>query len=378
MSWEDLNYKQRAELAKIYIKNGITSLDDMKDHYNASLGHQFKLGGEENQYNLDTTENNPVNFVTKSNGPIIRPIMRALGGSVDFDPVPPEIRRKLSEPVMRFLRSMTGFGGNQTDEEFRETLAFGRPVQSAKAWSQGPLQNAFLMHPEDARRYILNSGAYIEGIPGDYGLVKAAVGNRHLPVYQRKEDAESRSNLVPIANLRNDWFGDADSELIHAGNYPTTIYVSAKDGKTFYQKAWDLNDYSNPLLNKLGFPAVQTTGFQKVVDGSDYVQEKFYDDYLSNHGLYYDKDIDAVALKPVEITGRRLKAKGGHLFLGGGEKKPFFYNLLNRDSQDAYDNGYLLWGTRDDVQPFIPQGYSLRNTTMLRNDDGKLEANLLK
>jgi hypothetical protein len=116
---------------------------------------------------------------------------------------------------------------------------------------------------------------YIEGQHGDYGLVKRAVGDRILPVYQRKKDAIDRKNLTPIGNIDNIWLSGKDSELEHAGNYPTTIY-RGNDGK-FYQKAWDLNDYGDAtgragvkygdrqflanMLDKIGSPTVVTTGY---------------------------------------------------------------------------------------------------------------------
>jgi hypothetical protein len=35
MNWSDLSMSQRGELMSIYLKNGITSLDEMKKHYNS-------------------------------------------------------------------------------------------------------------------------------------------------------------------------------------------------------------------------------------------------------------------------------------------------------------------------------------------------------
>lgn len=34
MKWNDLTMSQRSELMKLYLKNGITSLSAMKEHYN--------------------------------------------------------------------------------------------------------------------------------------------------------------------------------------------------------------------------------------------------------------------------------------------------------------------------------------------------------
>lgn len=68
--------------------------------------------------------------------------------------------------------------------------------------------------------------------------------------------------------------------LVHAGNYPTTVYLDPKT-LDLYQKAWDLNDYglssggtavhySFPkqivanLLDLIGSPVVVTTGIRKI------------------------------------------------------------------------------------------------------------------
>ena len=34
MNWQDLSMSERSELMKLYLKNGITSLSAMKEHYN--------------------------------------------------------------------------------------------------------------------------------------------------------------------------------------------------------------------------------------------------------------------------------------------------------------------------------------------------------
>lgn len=46
--WNDLSVKQKSELIKIYLQNGITSLSDMKAHYNEYSigGHLYQNGGD--------------------------------------------------------------------------------------------------------------------------------------------------------------------------------------------------------------------------------------------------------------------------------------------------------------------------------------------
>ena len=56
MKWEDLNTQNRAELIRLYVKNGVTSLDKMKEHYNSfgEGGNLYPKGGKiltDNLYN---------------------------------------------------------------------------------------------------------------------------------------------------------------------------------------------------------------------------------------------------------------------------------------------------------------------------------------
>lgn len=140
----------------------------------------------------------------------------------------------------------------------------------------GTAQDAFLLD-RDVQKQVFLSRGYKEA-PGDYGLVKAAVDGRDIPVYQQMEDAITRDQLTPIGNLFNyDMFQKSTDEawiadtppLEHAGAYPTALYIG-KDGN-YYQKAWDLNDYSGGRqgivgveLDLVGNPTVVTTGFQRV------------------------------------------------------------------------------------------------------------------
>ena len=104
----------------------------------------------------------------------------------------------------------------------------------------GVPQRTYLLGREEQRKEFLNAG-YIEGKEGDYGLVRKAVGDRNIPIYQRAPDVAKREDLVPIGNIDNKYY-PKKGELIHAGHYPTALYYNYQDNK-LYQKAWDLNDY---------------------------------------------------------------------------------------------------------------------------------------
>ena len=147
----------------------------------------------------------------------------------------------------------------------------------------GTAQRTYFMDRDSQKRIFLRDG-YIEDTSKNYGLVKKAVNNRNIPIYQRAPDDEKRENLIPIGNVYNYWYGKPEADLIHAGSYPTAIYINPNT-KKIYQKAWDLNDYGDSaggngasskytgfrklkanLADKLGSPVVVTSGISEVGD----------------------------------------------------------------------------------------------------------------
>ena len=61
MSWEDLNIKEKSDLMRLYISNGIVDLDSIREHYN-----NFATGGAlpdhdpKNPYHYHDAEGNKV------------------------------------------------------------------------------------------------------------------------------------------------------------------------------------------------------------------------------------------------------------------------------------------------------------------------------
>lgn len=216
----------------------------------------------------------------------------------------------------------------------------------------GTAQRTYLLPRFEQKDIFLKDG-YIEGSKGDYGLVKKAVGNRKLPVYQTAPDAIDRKELVPIGNTygyHSDHFLNRKVDLVHAENHPSTIYLGT-DGK-FYQKAWDLNDYGGDaggrsskysrlyklgsnILDLIGSPTVVTTGYQKIINpwgsGNEYnpngvtIQDlfgysddgypyastigKMLDDFQAKRGLHRE-DVNGkyiYALPEVVVTGKNKR-----------------------------------------------------------------------
>lgn len=138
-------------------------------------------------------------------------------------------------------------------------------------------QNTYLTDRATQKKYFKQQG-YTEDKSGNYGLVKKAVGDRKLPIYQTPGLAVDSDNMIPIGNVDDIWYGNDKYNLYNAGHFPTAIYFNPKDEK-FYQQAWDLNDYglnngggtylyhdnqifnhATEVLDNIGSPVVVTTG----------------------------------------------------------------------------------------------------------------------
>lgn len=200
----------------------------------------------------------------------------------------------------------------------------------------GTAQRTYFMDRDSQRRIFLKDN-YIEDKSKDYGLVKKAVGDRDIPIYQRAKDDEKRENLIPIGNIYNYWYGKPKAKLIHAGSYPTAIYINPNT-KKIYQKAWDLNDYGDGvvgkgassrytgfekfkanLADKLGSPVVVTSGISEVGDFNDLFNNsatkdiiKMVDDFYESKGLkrftnVKEEQLNDISGKPmIDMNGKPI------------------------------------------------------------------------
>lgn len=214
----------------------------------------------------------------------------------------------------------------------------GIPTSDYKTitYDGGTAQRTYFMDRDSQRKIFLKDN-YIEDKSKDYGLVKRAVGNRDIPIYQRAKDDEKRENLIPIGNIYNYWYGKPKAKLIHAGSYPTAIYINSNT-KKIYQKAWDLNDYGDGavgkgassrytgfeklkanLADKLGSPVVVTSGISEVGDFNDLFNNsatkdiiKMVDDFYESKGLrrftnIKEEQLNDMSGKPmIDINGKPI------------------------------------------------------------------------
>ena len=206
----------------------------------------------------------------------------------------------------------------------------------------GVAQDTYLLPRKLQEREFLKRG-YIKGKEGDYGLVKKAVGDRNLPVYQTAPDAITRDKLILLGN---DGYYVAEHGLEHPGSHPLATYTDGHGN--FYQKAWDLNDYggeggstesiAGKLLDMVGSPVVVTTGYQKIKDHP--WQVGALEGMMTKKGLV-PTEIDEKTewtLPEITVTGKKKKALGGNLYGGGG----IFGDLVNSLGQKIVSAGKAI------------------------------------
>lgn len=227
-------------------------------------------------------------------------------------------------------------------------------------------QSTYLMSRKNQDALLRHAGYF--PAPGDFGLVKKAVGNRNLPVYQTRPDAAKREDLVHLGNVmenaddRNLVFQDDRVELRDPGFYPVSLYVDSKTG-TPYAKGWDLNDYypTNPkdyplskrvgarILDFIGNPTVYTTGYQPLYNTPSAIEDAMRKKGLLTTESYDwewtpESGIPMWSLPPVEITAERNKKKrGGSIDEPPEKKNP---DLTPLDLATMYENNASFGGDK--------------------------------
>lgn len=381
MSWNDLSMKDRASYIKLGIENGITDLDTIRGIYN-----KFALGGDtkdSSKYIYADSDTTDPNFTDLT--PIAPGVYKNKYGKLVYarDEMPSteeglidKTKRGLSEiddatvgNILEFVRRIVHKGKDipfyKSDPEYYKN----------RVRSGGTAQRVYLLPRWEQEQIFLRDG-YLRGKEGDYGLVRKAVGDRDIPVWQTAKDAEVRENLFHIGNDYYSGLGSPErlKNLVHAGNFPSAYYVDSNLDK-LYVKSWDLNDYGggtgasssykgvkkvlSNLLDKAGNPVVVTTGYQPVVDSSIYGEQKelrvndLFSKDLSNYPIWSSglgDLLDAAmskrglvrtnigtetapnwkyTLPEAVIDGERKKSLGGNLFADGGKKATRYRSSSN-------------------------------------------------
>lgn len=263
--------KDRAAYIKLGVENGITDLNTIRSIYN-----KYAEGGD-----LESSKPKNVTLLDRIKLGLAELDEEVLGTLVEG------IRRTHHNPALE-VKSLTSTPG--------ETL------YSQRSYKGGTAQRTYLL-PRWEQEEIFKRDGYIKGKEGDYGLVKKAVGDRDIPIWQTAPDVIDRDKLVPIGNGTNNSFGfpQLNAQLIHAGNFPSAYYVDT-DMKNVYVKSWDLNDYGGgtgassayqglsrvgaDLLDAIGSPVVVTTGFQNAVTNDGNYTPITVEDVVNQKGNY--------------------------------------------------------------------------------------------
>lgn len=364
MRWNELSMKDRADVMKLFIDKGIYDLDTIKGEYNrfaegggihidpskrgtftaAASRHNMgvqefasKVLANKDDYSaamvkkanfarnaskwhayggnifdgggyVREKDNNPVAFdeegnlkdqVTGETGTLLLPEVN-VSIRDPRKPVSATFSKNLNDAIFNISRYLMQYARNNSvlaPTSSRFDIIDKEPIES--------MAQATYLTPRNLQKQKFLEAGYTEA-PKDYGLVRKAVGDRNIPVYQKRPDDEKRENLIAIGNIDTEWFGKDRAELRHAGSYPTAIYINPENSKV-YQKAWDLNDYGGNtgtakayspirkleanIIDKIGSPVVVTSGISEVdnenIKGS---LESVLDDFMYSKGLTRYRD----------------------------------------------------------------------------------------
>ena len=221
------------------------------------------------------------------------------------------------------------------------------PFKDSRIWDSmvsdhGTPQDTYLMSRRLQDKIFKEKG-YIPGKEGDYGLVKKAVGNRKLPIYQTAPDAISRDKLIFLGNDGYYW---ADHGLENPGSYPHASYTDGHGN--FYQKAWDLNDYGGKggatagvlgnIVDFIGNPVVTTTGFQKMDMNDPWAIEALAPD-MAKKGLVPTKINGKIEWTLPGVTvysKKKKKSYGGNIFDGGDTVGEWVNTIYQNNPKEDY------------------------------------------
>lgn len=247
------------------------------------------------------------------------------------------LKEKLSAKIMDYGRSKAVKADYTVDlDDYKN---HGGTAQATYLLSRPHQEEVFLRH------------GYIKGKDKDYGLVRKAVGDRNIPVYQTAPSVNIDTNyLLPLywnyvkdsdVESKHEAIISPDDRLEHAGTYPSQKYIDIRNGD-LYRQDWDLNDYSardyygpikdwfnRNILDKIGNPVVVTTGLQKQKESDknyhrnimqslhDNASEAYYNKRLikelKKYGLEYGEfglQLPEVTITSSYLPKRRLKFGG--------------------------------------------------------------------
>lgn len=222
---------------------------------------------------------------------------------------------------IRNYENLTGYNQADWKDYWKQFMIGYRGGPSALITPSGTPQDTYLLPTKMFDKALLEAG-YTHGQSKDYGTVNRAATNlgqrlnRDISVYQAYPDAISKDSLIHLGSdveligaLGHTYPGEIINPVIleHAGDYASAYYMNPITGQ-LYLKGWDLNDYSpasqghnsynntlttlSVILDKIGNPAVYTTGFQPAKSGGQAIFiEGVYPNPDTHQQAYRDKNL---------------------------------------------------------------------------------------
>lgn len=342
--WNDLTMSERADVIKMAVKAGLRDMKSIRDFYDNSL--KYADGGS---INISPSKRGTFTAAATKHGMGVQEFAsRVLANKDNYSPTMVK-KANFAKNASKWKHDLGGYlfeegGPKNTNREYKSAnswstthlhelltplsgslMNFGkRGILEAFSKNRGGTPEETYFLPKNIQKQEFLSRGYIEA-PNDYGLVRKAVGNKDIPVYQTKIDDISREKVLPIGNISDRWFGKDEAKLEHPGHYPTAVYFSPYTNE-YYQKGWDLNDYGGgsgaynnydtfgkiraDIADAIGSPVVTTTGISKIGSLNKMMKEEetsnIATEFLKSKGLVPTK----LPIKPVHsiltLSGKPL------------------------------------------------------------------------
>lgn len=303
MSWDDLNIKEKSDLMRLYISNGIMDLDSIKEHYNSfATGGALPDHDPNNPYHYHDAEGNkvvisPEDWEANVGKPYFREIEDAVKAEQAAHPGPEyEINPAFVRDLNSSVAAARGQNGMINYVGYKNQLPQGYTINEngiifddkGQAYVQEsyPQSTRFTYNADSPLQFKFNQGKPIERNVNFYPVNMDMKVKPPLPVDRVMDvDAERENtiktiqdNLVYRSSLENILPGFEGGMMV--GNTPLYYDFSSKNNHKEFIKKY--------LENITGTPVT----FIKYNDDYDNIVElnkEQLDAITKNSKLYYDK-----------------------------------------------------------------------------------------
>ena len=307
MRWEELSLEERSQLMNLYLKGGILSLRQMKDHYN-----RFDDGGEVDNVHSTPEQAWMVNWINNRQ-----------------DVLKENIRDTKDFPALYSDKRLSR-------EAFEEAQKQSRRVLSVKQYNYGNGPQ-FQTVPEDlyerAKFDILTSkGTYV---PLEHSIVYNRYNNpgRTTQTHELTHAMGAGPQLDAIL-----WHEKGPSNHLREGIKRSPYLDSYKE---VYPRLMELRRALNLDPKKRDYTTKDLEEMRNKV-GNTNLLDRYTDDYL----LYLFNNV-ASTKSSVETDGRKLAAYGGPLRDDYDNPDQYYDYITAEEAGDMYDPKTKHWSSRD-------------------------------